>query len=665
MKKFLLTIASVLLASMASAQVSVQHQNLDVVVSNPSASQQSQAVKKVAKIAENQRWLGYYNSDNWAGEGKGMGVPSYPGDNQVGIYLTKDILKSYVGMKIVGMRFAICEEIGSTTAFFKKVENDAPGADLRTQELSTTALGWNEVMFTEPVEITGDEEFSAGYTYTQIGDQYNGKAFPFSAVKEGIDNQYLFIYCLDPKTGDTGWKKFSMGGKNMSIQVLVEGEFPEYSAMPEDFGMVTGSINTDAKITVPFVNNSAYAVTDLDYVVSVDGVAGSEEHATFSPSVGVGSKGSFKVSVPCGSVEAKKSIKVEITKVNGHDNESKDKAAEGYVGVSSTQFTRNMVIEEFTTEKCPNCPRVAGYLHEYLETADLSRVAAVCHHSAYYTDWLTTKRSVVNGEYIKTDLYDYASLYNDRGTYAPAMMFGRNAWFDAMSTAGNKCCTYMPGSAMEIESLIQQIQSDPANIIITNLSARYGDNDTTIVVRVEGMRNSSAKDGSRITVMLTEDNIAAHAQMGAEGSFTHQHVTRAINSIWGEPIEWDGNKFSYEVSLGLNTVYFTKNDKVQAGNFEEAWRMWNRDNLNIVAFVNYYSKNVEGCAVENVEGVKFNDAINGIEDLPQTKESQTVRSEVYTIDGKRIEADQMGRGLYIIRDIQADGSVHTRKVMRK
>ena len=73
MKKFLLTIASVLLASMASAQVSVQHQNLDVVVSNPSASQQSQAVKKVAKVAENQRWLGYYNSDNWAGEGLGNG----------------------------------------------------------------------------------------------------------------------------------------------------------------------------------------------------------------------------------------------------------------------------------------------------------------------------------------------------------------------------------------------------------------------------------------------------------------------------------------------------------------------------------------------------------------------------------------------------------------
>ena len=341
-------------------------------------------------------------------------------------------------------------------------------------------------------------------------------------------------------------------------------------------------------------------------------VAGQKFATTFDKTITSGQYIDLKwtINPTLGSVDGESAVNVNITDLGDEtDIDPTNNALDIAMG-----FKRKVLLEEFTTESCPNCPRVAGYLHTALENPDYEgEVFAAAHHVMYYTDWLTTKRSVVNGEYIKTDLYEYASLYNDRGTYAPAMMFGRNAWFDAMSTAGNKCCTYMPGSAMEIESLIQQIQSDPANIIITNLSARYGDNDTTIVVRVEGMRNSSAKDGSRITVMLTEDNIAAHAQMGAEGSFTHQHVTRAINSIWGEPIEWDGNKFSYEVSLGLNTVYFTKNDKVQAGNFEEAWRMWNRDNLNIVAFVNYYSKNVEGCAVENVEGVKFNDAINGIE----------------------------------------------------
>ena len=310
---------------------------------------------------------------------------------------------------------------------------------------------------------------------------------------------------------------------------------------------------------------------------------------------------------------------------------------------------------------------MAGYLHTALENPDYDgEVFAAAHHVMYYTDWLTTKRSVVNGKYIKTDLYEFNPLYNDRGTYAPAMMFNRFAWFEALNTAGNASATYMPGSAMEIESIVKQVQAQPANITITNLTARYGDNDTTIVVHVEGMRNSNAEDGANITVMLTEDNISAHSLSGADGPFTHQHVTRAINSVWGEPIVWDGNKFSYEVSLGLDTYYFTKDDKVQAGSFEEEWRFWNRDNMNILAVVNYYQGKIDGCEVENVEGVKFNDAVTAIESVTGNKATaKTVRTEVYTIDGKRVDADQMGRGLYIVRDYQADGSVSTRKVMMK
>ena len=45
---------------------------------------------------------------------------------------------------------------------------------------------------------------------------------------------------------------------------------------------------------------------------------------------------------------------------------------------------------------------------------------------------------------------------------------------------------------------------------------------------------------------------------------------------------------------------------------------------------------------------------------------------IYTLGGQLVKKNgtisdvkAMGRGLYIIRDIQADGSVHTRKVMRK
>lgn len=620
MKKFLLTIASVLLASMASAQVSVQHQNLDVVVSNPSASQQSQAVKKVAKVANNQRWLGYYNSDSWAGEGQGMGVPSYPGDNQVAIYLTKDILKSYVGMKIVGMRFAICEEIGSTTAFFKKIENDAPGADLRTQEMSTSVVGWNEVMFSEPVEITGDEEFAAGYTYTQIGDQYNGKAFPFSAVAEGIENQYLFIYCLDPKTGDTGWKKFSMGGKNMSIQVLVEGEFPEYSATPEDFGMVTGSINTDAKITVPFVNNSAYAVTDLDYVVSVDGVAGSEAHATFSPSVGVSSKGSFKVSVPCGSVEAKKSIKVEITKVNGHDNESKDKVAEGYVGVSSTQFTRNMVIEEFTTEKCPNCPRVAGLLAYYMEHADPTRVWAVCHHSAYYTDWLTQPCD-------EPLLY----LYNDGGmTYAPGLMFNRQPDFDAQYAKGNMDNVLFANTYDDVEGYADYQLTLFSNAQLS-MQVAVNDDSSVATVIVSGECNESLDPAqNKLTLYLTEDEIPARDQYGASGDFYHMHVIRYFNSAWGDPVVWENRHFTATYSIPIDEA-------------------WNKDKLTLVAFLNKHNAEDRlDNRIENSIGMTFNNAVTALKATETSDNTYEVAR--YNAAGQRVFGEQKGLNIIKLSD---------------
>lgn len=620
MKKFLLTIASVLLASMASAQVSVQHQNLDVVVSNPSASQQSQAVKKVAKVAENQRWLGYYNSDNWAGEGLGMGVPSYPGDNQVGIYLTKDILKSYVGMKIVGMRFAICEEIGSTTAFFKKIENDAPGADLRTKELSTTVLGWNEVMFTEPVEITGDEEFSAGYTYTQIGDQYNDKAFPFSAVKEGIDNQYLFIYCLDPKTGDTGWKKFSMGGKNMSIQVLVEGEFPEYSAMPEDFGMVTGSINTDAKITVPFVNNSAYAVTDLDYVVSVDGVAGSEEHTTFSPSVGVGSKSSFKVSVPCGSVEAKKSIKVEITKVNGHDNESESKVGQGTVGVFSDKYPRNLVIEEFTTEQCPNCPRVAGLLAYYMEHADPTRVWAVCHHSAYYTDWLTQPCD-------EPLLY----LYNDNGmTYAPGLMFNRQPDFDAQYAKGNMDNVLFANTYDDVEGYADYQLTLFSNAQLS-MQVAVNDDSSVATVIVSGECNESLDPAqNKLTLYLTEDEIPARDQYGASGDFYHMHVIRYFNSAWGDPVVWENRHFTATYSIPIDEA-------------------WNKDKLTLVAFLNKHNAEDRlDNRIENSIGMTFNNAVTALKATETSDNTYEVAR--YNAAGQRVLGEQKGLNIIKLSD---------------
>lgn len=442
MKKFLLSIAALAMSLTVSAQVDVQHQKAGVVEQCPYFAQQSVVVQKAAKkIAANQRWLGYYNSDALAESHKGMGLPDYPGENKVAICLSEEILKPYVGKNIVGMRFGLTEEIGNSSVSLFKQGGSAPGEVCRTADVQNGAVGWNEVKFDEPYTIQAGEVLYAGYSYTQLSNKKDYKSFPFSAVEEGLENQSLWVYC---KIGNNaGWNEFGMGGANMSIQVLVEGDFAEYAVLPEDFGTLKGAKNKDLAVAVKFMNNSKEAVSSLGYVVSVDGVAGSEQSVDVSPTVGVGGYGTFKANVPCGNTEGLKEVKVEVTKVNGHKNGASSTVANGKISIADKMYERNVCIEEFTTEKCGNCPRVAGFLHTYLEEADPTRVFAVCHHAGYYTDWLT-----------KACDNKLLYLFNDNGgSFAPAMMFNREPAFDSQYAAGQKDNVTIPGSAAEIKRL--------------------------------------------------------------------------------------------------------------------------------------------------------------------------------------------------------------------
>ena len=229
MKKILLTIASFALAIAVNAQVSEMQQNINVIENNPNMTQRqhSQVVAKAPKkIASNQRWVGYYSSDALSDPDDGIGLPYYPGENKVAINLTESMLEPYIGMKIVGIRFGICMDIGQSTVFLYRINgNGVPGESLTKWYVQNGTIGWNEESFPEPYTIKAGEELVAGYEYTQ----YSG-LLPFSAVNEGSPDNILWGWC----SGDGenySWRKFNSGKRNLSIQVLVEGDFPEGSSV--------------------------------------------------------------------------------------------------------------------------------------------------------------------------------------------------------------------------------------------------------------------------------------------------------------------------------------------------------------------------------------------------------------------------------------------------
>lgn len=229
MKKILLTIASFALAIAVNAQVSEMQQNINVIENNPNMTQRqhSQVVAKAPKkIASNQRWVGYYSSDALSDPDDGIGLPYYPGENKVAINLTESMLEPYIGMKIVGIRFGICMDIGQSTVFLYRINgNGVPGESLTKWYVQNGTIGWNEESFPEPYTIKAGEELVAGYEYTQ----YSG-LLPFSAVIEGSPDNIIWGWC----SGDGenySWRKFNSGKRNLSVQVLVEGDFPEGSSV--------------------------------------------------------------------------------------------------------------------------------------------------------------------------------------------------------------------------------------------------------------------------------------------------------------------------------------------------------------------------------------------------------------------------------------------------
>lgn len=616
MKKFLLSIAALAMSLTVSAQVDVQHQKAGVVEQCPYFAQQSVVVQKAAKkIAANQRWLGYYNSDALAESHKGMGLPDYPGENKVAICLSEEILKPYVGKNIVGMRFGLTEEIGNSSVSLFKQGGSAPGEVCRTADVWNGAVGWNEVKFDEPYTIQAGEVLYAGYSYTQLSNKKDYKSFPFSAVEEGLENQSLWVYC---KIGNNaGWNEFGMGGANMSIQVLVEGDFAEYAVLPEDFGTLKGAKNKDLAVAVKFMNNSKEAVSSLGYVVSVDGVAGSEQSVDISPTVGVGAYGTFKANVPCGNTEGLKEVKVEVTKVNGHKNGASSTVANGKISIADKMYERNVCIEEFTTEKCGNCPRVAGFLHTYLEEADPTRVFAVCHHAGYYTDWLT-----------KACDNKLLYLFNDNGgSFAPAMMFNREPAFDSQYAAGQKDNVTIPRSAAEIKTITNYYLYETMADAKLDMTLTYDEGESKVIIVVTGESNKGYDtENALLTVYLTEDNVKAKNQSGAS-KFYHQHVIRDYNSNWGDALTWNDNKFSATYEFDV----------------DEAWK---KDDLKVVAFLNKHNtKNRLDNRIENVTGKDLIEKPTAIESVGSADNAVEVAR--YNAAGQRINGKQ--KGLNIVK----------------
>lgn len=600
--------------------------------------------------ASNQRYVGNDIKDNC---NTGLGITGkYTGTFKCGGLISKDLLENYIGCKIVGMRFYLCEPVGKSTAFVNTVAsngyiNDSP---LLSKDLESTQQGWNDVLFDNPYTIGESKTlrgFLAGYTFEQVSD--GNPNTPIAVSGTGTTMGFMIYGNLDQ-----GLTWYNMGTSEGALmtQLLIEREggflaydisidqlLPEvlYSKPGEkrsfgfychntgttdiDAGKATFGVSVDNTEVNEFINSNIIKAGDNpSYVNAV---------ADIPETLGIGE---HKISVYIKNIEGNKP----------EGNTKNDILANNFKVYTESFKRQKQLVEQYTSQYCVYCPRGYNVLNTLTEKRnDIAWIAYHCNMSE--KDEYTIDESL--------DFISYAC-----GGSLPSASFNRFYYnddsFNFNKTIG--LSTAYPSNQTEAGATIFSSFLDMSEDVFPSfssigISTNYEPTTRQLTVKVSGniVDNFSSLlgDDAALYVYLTEDGLWGKQKDNdhMRPRYPHDHTLRkALTSYYGDALVATGNMYE-------NTYVTTLDDK------------WNADNINVVAAIGRpiktavnngvfsVSSSKNDLWIDNAEIVKLKDStnrINGVADnLPPDNDAQ-----IYTTEGVCVGTSlkALPKGLYII-----------------
>lgn len=209
---------------------------------------------------------------------------------------------------------------------------------------------------------------------------------------------------------------------------------------------------------------------------------------------------------------------------------------ERFIDVEPATVTRAVLIEEFTGQRCVNCPNAATEIARIQQSYGEDNVIAVAIHSGplaiFSRDQVTGLRTVLGDTY-----YNYWSVEEE-----PSALINRKGGVVRLNQ----------WQAMIHDQL--QLQT-PLSLKVTCQSRTTDGIDIQVSVR------SSASYHGKLQLWLTEDQLVA-PQLMPDGTmnaeYVHQHVLRAtVNGDWGDDIELEAGEnkvIHYDVELSSDLI---------------------------------------------------------------------------------------------------------------
>ncbi|MCR5535365.1 MAG: Omp28-related outer membrane protein [Bacteroidaceae bacterium] len=644
MKKVLFLAVACMLSIGIHAQQFVVKANEGIAAqkSAKAANFQQQSVKSHRALAENQYYLGLYNTDDLAEYGSGMG--SYAsGECKAATEFGPEYYHNFAGFKVIGMRVGLCANTSNFGVFISKISNNSI-VDFKSKSVGTGVTGWNTVMFDEEDQFqlpSDNTTFVIGFDYYQKSGSATSDCYPISYYTESANKGTFLFYGNIPSTyggKGLGWYAVGTGGA-LSVQLIIEGELPDQHLILNvgDVSKMYYPKGGQVEWTIPATNMGKNEITSLGFDVQLDG-AKLDDYTVNTSIKGLQDADiKLKLNLPTGIAAGSHTLKAELTTINGEaptsDVENAMQTTTVKVYETSAQ-RQKMLIEHFTSWTCTYCH--LGYKLLRQMEQQYNDVAWVAIHG---------NQSTQTDPYFFSTVDDIMSMLGSDGF--PSASFNRTYLPERAETPDEIVYSigyneqYISQIVPELHEMMQQ-NAVPAFVTLA-IEQSYNSDTRKLDITVKGTGVEHAAeflDDNRVTIYLTEEGLKSRQYSNGrwESSFDHNNTLRAVlTNYQGDAITWNGDNFEMTKSYTIPANYVA-------------------ENLSITAFVAPKQEKKQKMAVNNCERVKVATSSTAIETVNATDDTEVAR---YTLDGRRVNNGQ--KGLNIVR--MANGK--TVKVINK
>jgi hypothetical protein len=303
------------------------------------------------------------------------------------------------------------------------------------------------------------------------------------------------------------------------------------------------------------------------------------------------------------------------------------------ISAEADNFERKVLLENFTTADCINCPNG----HKAIENAlsGIENVIWVCHHAGY---------TVKNDPYQIDPSIDYTWFYDENGAYAPAVMIDRHNFSTDLPNLVSVSTPVMSITQATV-SHCSQNRLDKEATISVNINKEFNTATHNLKITVSGLTSEHFNlKNPTLSIFITEDSLISY-QNGGGSKYRHDHVIReVVTQTWGDSLIFSSGAYSKDYTI-------------------EVPETWKYNNVRIIAFVaNYNSKDKNDCSVENANITSLlSDNTSGIDCINNTDQDLY---DIFSIDGRFVTRmsslstnNILPHGIYILRH---DG--HCRKI---